>query len=102
MKYKAFKRICDILLSAVGLIVSSPLLLVIVLAIKSESGGPAIFKQERLGRDGKVFMMYKFRSMRTGAEKQGSGQYSYKGDPRVTRVGQIYQKNQHRRTPAVC
>lgn len=92
MVYKAFKRIGDIAVSVVGLLVCLPLLFAIALAIQLESGGPAIFKQERLGRGGKVFKMYKFRSMRLGAENEGSGQYSYEGDPRVTRVGKFIRK----------
>lgn len=69
--------------------VSSPLLLAVAAAVKLDSKGPVIFKQERLGKDGKVFEMYKFRSMCVGAEHMGTGQYSYKGDSRVTRVGKI-------------
>lgn len=61
-------------------------------AVKMESEGPVIFRQERLGLDGNVFEMYKFRSMYTGTEKQGSGQYSFAGDPRVTGVGRFIRK----------
>ena len=92
MIYKAFKRIGDITVSAAGLLVCFPLLLAVASAIQLESGGPVIFKQERLGRDGRVTKMYKFRSMRLGAENEGSGQYSYEGDPRVTRVGRFIRK----------
>lgn len=59
------------------------------LIIKIDSPGPAIFKQERLGLNGKVFNIYKFRSMCQGAEKKGTGVYSLKGDPRVTKVGRF-------------
>lgn len=59
------------------------------LIIKIDSPGPVLFKQERLGLDGKVFKIYKFRSMCQGAEKKGTGVYSLKGDPRVTRAGKI-------------
>ena len=69
--------------------VSSPLLLAVAAAVKLDSKGPVIFKQERLGKDGKVFEMYKIRSMCVGAEHMGTGQYSYKGDSRVTRVGKV-------------
>ena len=68
---------------------SSPILLAVAAAVKLDSKGPVIFKQERLAKDGKVFEMYKFRSMCVGAEHMGMGQYSYKGDSRVTRVGKI-------------
>ena len=59
------------------------------LIIKIDSPGPAIFKQERLGLNGKVFNIYKFRSMCQDAEKKGTGVYSLKGDPRVTKVGRF-------------
>ena len=72
-----------------GTAVTSPILLAVAAAVKLDSKGPVIFKQERLGKDGKVFEMYKFRSMCVGAEHMGTGQYSYKGDSRVTRVGKV-------------
>lgn len=75
--------------SLLVLIILSPILLIVAIAIKIESPGPVIFKQTRLGRYGKPFTIYKFRSMCVGAEKKGSGQYSFKGDPRVTKVGRI-------------
>lgn len=84
-----FKRFFDFLFSLLLLIIISPLLLIVAIAIKIESPGPVIFKQIRLGRNGKEFTIYKFRSMCVGAEKKGSGQYSFKGDPRVTKIGRI-------------
>lgn len=84
-----FKRVFDFLFSLLVLIIISPILLLVAIAIKIESPGPVIFKQTRLGRYGKPFTIYKFRSMCVGAEKKGSGQYSFKGDPRVTKVGRI-------------
>ena len=87
--YKGVKRALDITFSIVGTAVSSPILLAVAAAVKLDSKGPVIFKQERLGKYGKVFEMYKFRSMCVGAEHMGTGQYSYKGDSRVTRVGKI-------------
>ncbi len=87
--YKVLKRALDVVLSLLGLIVTSPVLLIVALAVKLDSKGPAIFKQERLGLNGKVFEMYKFRSMCVGAEQMGTGQYSFKGDSRVTKVGKI-------------
>ena len=89
LMYKYFKRFCDFTVSLLGLIILSPLLLVVALAIKLESKGPVIFKQERLGFGGKVFWIYKFRSMCVGAEHTGTGQYSFAGDPRVTKVGKF-------------
>ena len=91
--YKScLKRCLDIILSLCGIIVLSPIMLIVMILIKIETSGEAIFKQERLGVNGKVFKMYKFRSMRVGAEFTGSGQYSFKDDPRVTKVGRIIRK----------
>lgn len=90
MRYSFLKRIIDVIISSIGLIVTSPILLMTALAIKFESKGPIIFKQERLGLNGKVFEIYKFRSMCVGAEK--SGVYEKKGDTRVTKVGKFIRK----------
>ena len=88
--YRKFgKRAIDTVLSAVALVILSPLLLLTALAIKITSPGPALFKQQRLGLHGKEFTIYKFRSMTDGAEHTGSGVYSEKGDPRVTKVGKF-------------
>lgn len=87
--YKYIKRFFEIILSATSLVILTPLLLITAILVKVTSKGPAIFKQERLGLDGKVFTIYKFRSMCEGAEHTGSGVYSGKGDMRVTKVGKI-------------
>ena len=88
--YKKFiKRGLDILFSLVALIVFIIPMLIVAIAIKLDSPGEVLFKQERIGKDGKVFKIYKFRSMCVGAEKIGSGVYSGKDDARVTRVGKI-------------
>lgn len=84
-----FKRALDILFSFLGIIIASPILLIVAILIKVDSKGPIIFKQQRIGKNGKVFNIYKFRSMVVGAEKTGSGVYSGKGDKRVTRVGKF-------------
>lgn len=89
MYLKFWKRFFDVLLSLLALVVLSPVFLFVAIAIKLESAGPVIFKQTRLGRFGKPFEIYKFRSMCVGAEQQGSGQYSFKNDPRVTKVGRM-------------
>ena len=83
------KRCLDILFSLLMLVVSSPILLVSSLMILAESGRPVIFKQERIGLKGKVFHIYKFRSMVQNAEHTGSGVYSGKDDARVTRIGKL-------------
>lgn len=87
--YKSFKRLCDIVISLILLVVLSPLMLITIIAVRAESKGSAIFKQERLGLNGKVFTIYKFRSMCVGAEHTGSGVYSGADDMRVTKVGRI-------------
>ena len=88
--YKRFgKRLIDTVLSLIAFIILSPLLLITALAVKLSSPGPVLFKQQRLGLHGKVFTIYKFRSMTDGAEHTGSGVYSGNGDPRVTKVGKI-------------
>lgn len=87
--YRAVKRFLDVTASFLGLVLLSPLLLAVSILIKIDSRGPVIFRQTRIGRNGKVFEIYKFRSMCVGAEKTGSGVYSGKGDARVTRIGKI-------------
>lgn len=87
-----FKRVFDIIFSLLGLILAAIPMLLIAIAIKIDSKGPVIFKQERIGKNGKVFHILKFRSMCVGAEHVGSGVYSGKGDTRVTRVGNILRK----------
>lgn len=87
-----FKRAFDIFFSLFGLILASIPMLIIAIAIKIDSKGPVIFKQERVGKNGKVFKILKFRSMCVGAEQTGSGVYSGKGDTRVTKVGNILRK----------
>lgn len=84
-----FKRLMDVVLSLMGLIVLAIPMAVVAIIIKLDSPGPAIFAQERIGRNGKVYWMYKFRSMKVGAEHTGSGVYSGKGDDRVTKVGRF-------------
>ena len=88
--YKFFKRGFDISLALLILLVLWPVFLLVALAVKIDSEGPVIFKQKRLGLDGKVFNLYKFRSMCVGAEK--GGVYSDNKDKRITKVGNILRK----------
>ena len=88
--YKHFvKRLLDIVISSIAILLLAIPMLIIALIIKIDDPGPAIFKQERVGLKGKTFYILKFRSMRVNAEHTGSGVYSGKGDPRVTRVGRF-------------
>lgn len=79
----------DFVLSLCLLMLAWLPMLIVALIVRLESPGPALFRQQRLGKDGRVFEMYKFRSMCLNAEHTGSGVYSGKNDSRVTRVGRI-------------
>ena len=83
------RRFFDILISAICLIVFSPLFLICYIAIKIEDGGDAIFKQERIGKNGKAFYIYKFRSMRMDAEKNGPALCQDEEDNRLTKTGRF-------------
>ena len=89
MYERFFKRVMDIVLSVIGIIICLIPMIITAIAIKIDSPGPVLFKQERLGLKGKVFRIYKFRSMCQGAEHTGTGVYSGADDMRVTRVGKI-------------
>jgi exopolysaccharide biosynthesis polyprenyl glycosylphosphotransferase len=86
------KRTYDILLSLTGLIVAAPLFLIVSLFIKLGSRGPIFFNQVRVGRHGKLFNIYKFRSMHQDAEQITGPTMSFKNDSRVTRIGKIIRK----------
>ena len=86
------KRGMDILLSGIALIVCSPLMLIIAIAVKLSSPGRVIFRQERVGRDGKPFYIYKFRSMREDAEAGIGHVWASKDDPRQTRLGKFLRR----------
>ena len=83
------KRLFDFCWAAVCLVVFSPLFLICYIAIKREDGGKAIFRQERIGRFGRPFYIYKFRSMREDAEKDGPALYQHERDKRMTHVGKF-------------
>ena len=83
------KRLFDIVASGIALIILFPLFIVLAVIIKCDSKGPVFFRQERRTKNGRVFKMYKFRSMVVGAENQGTGLFNYKGDPRVTKIGRF-------------
>jgi sugar transferase (PEP-CTERM system associated) len=89
--HKKIKRGLDIVGSLFGLILLSPLILLISVAIKLDNNGPVFYKQERVGEDGKIFRLIKFRSMRTDAESEGPV-WAKPNDERMTRVGRIIRK----------
>lgn len=88
---RVLKRIVDIVLSATFLVVFSPLLLLIAVLVKLTSRGPIFYSQERMGLDGRMFYIYKFRSMHIYAERRGA-RFTTKDDPRTTTLGRILRK----------
>lgn len=100
--YKLSKRILDIICSCIGLLLLSPVLLIVGILIKLESKGPVVFTQKRIGKDGREFNMYKLRSMVVNAEEikaklkeqnEMSGpMFKMKDDPRITKIGRFIRK----------
>ena len=95
---KITKRIVDVILSTTAIILLSPIFILLSLIINSGTNGPIIFKQERIGINGKPFMIYKFRSMFNEAEKDGP-QLSSQHDPRITPIGKFMRKTRLDETP---
>ena len=83
----SIKRGFDIVSSGILILLLTPVWIGISIAVKKDSDGPVFFKQERRTKDGKIFQMYKFRSMVVNAEQMGAGLFNYENDPRVTKVG---------------
>jgi lipopolysaccharide/colanic/teichoic acid biosynthesis glycosyltransferase len=94
------KRIFDIVASAIGLIVFSPLLLLIAVLIKLDSPGPVFFRQTRVGRFGQPFKIFKFRTMVVNASQIGP-YFTSANDPRITRVGRLLRKTSLDEIPQV-
>ncbi len=86
------KRVLDLVVSSIGTLLCAPLMLVIAIAIKLESKGPVLYKQIRVGKRGKCFNMYKFRSMRQDAEVSTGPVWAKENDPRITRMGNFLRK----------
>jgi sugar transferase (PEP-CTERM system associated) len=89
---QAVKRGLDIGASALGLLLASPVMLAVCIAIKLDSRGPVIFRQTRVGLRGRIFNLYKFRSMTAGAERRSGAVWAASDDPRITRVGHVLRK----------
>jgi lipopolysaccharide/colanic/teichoic acid biosynthesis glycosyltransferase len=85
-------RALDVVLSAALLAVTAPLLTLAALAIRLESPGPVLYRQRRVGKDGRPFELLKLRTMVPGAESMGAGIYVVEGDPRITRVGRLLRR----------
>lgn len=100
--YIFMKKVIDVIVSICGLVILSPILLIIMIAIKIESKGPVIFSQDRVGYKGEIFKMYKFRSMVVNAEElkvsleekneMDGPMFKIKEDPRITRIGRFIRK----------
>jgi undecaprenyl phosphate N,N'-diacetylbacillosamine 1-phosphate transferase len=86
------KRAVDLLVSLLGLLLLWPLFLLIALAIRLDSKGPAFFHQERVGRSERPFTIHKFRTLVTGGEEKGAGYVLEKDDPRITRFGGVLRR----------
>lgn len=91
-KQKIEKRIFDVIISIIVIIITSPIMILIAIAIKIDSKGPVIYKQKRITKDGKEFTMYKFRTMIDNAEKETGPILAKKKDERITKVGKILRR----------
>ena len=89
---KGLPRAADLAIAALGLVLVSPVLLAAAAAIKLESRGPVFYRQRRVGRDGRIFELFKLRTMRQGADPVGVGTAVTADDPRVTRVGNFLRR----------
>lgn len=89
--YGVLKRIMDILLALIGLVIGIPLIIIFGMAIALETKGGVFYSQERVGKDGKIFRIYKLRSMISNAEENGA-QWAINNDPRITKVGGFIRK----------
>jgi lipopolysaccharide/colanic/teichoic acid biosynthesis glycosyltransferase len=88
-----YKRVASLVISTLGLVVTLPLMGLIALAIRLDSEGPVIFRQKRIGQDGKAFTLYKFRSMRTGTDPDEQIVPAQENDERFSRVGRWLRRN---------
>ncbi|MDD4899221.1 MAG: sugar transferase [Candidatus Omnitrophica bacterium] len=91
-RFEEFKRACDVILSVFGLIIAAPLLASVGIVIKLSSSGPVIYRQNRVGKRGKIFRIYKLRTMRVDAETATGAVWARKNDPRITPIGRFLRK----------
>lgn len=92
VEHAIIKRATDIVVSLLGLVILSPVMAVTAIAIKCNDGGPVLYRQKRLTRNGKVFEILKFRTMRVDAEKDGVARLAAEGDDRITSVGRVVRR----------
>ncbi len=90
--YDAVKRVMDVIVSAIGLVLTLPFMPIVALIIRLDSPGAALYKQSRVGQHGRIFNMYKFRTMRSDAEKDGA-KWAQQNDTRVTRIGRFLRRS---------
>jgi len=91
-RFQQFKRMFDVTVAGLGLIVATPLMLLAAIVIKAVSPGPVFFKQKRVGWNGKVFDIYKLRTMKVDAEKETGPIWAQEDDPRLIRFGKVIRK----------
>ncbi len=96
---KSTKRFFDIVMSSLALILLTPVFITVAILIKKDSKGPILYKQERIGKHGKKFTIYKFRTMRTDSELSGTPQLTQTNDTRITRIGNVLRKYRIDETP---
>jgi lipopolysaccharide/colanic/teichoic acid biosynthesis glycosyltransferase len=89
---RATKRTADLVWAAVLLILLLPVLLIVAVVVRVTSRGPVIFRQQRIGKDGRPFVIYKFRTMTAGADRSQLGTYVHGDDPRITPVGKVLRR----------
>ena len=89
---RAAKRTADVVWAAVLLILLLPVLLIVAVVVRVTSRGQVIFRQQRIGKDGRPFVIYKFRTMTAGADGSQLGTYAHRDDPRITPVGKILRR----------
>ncbi|MZQ74574.1 MAG: sugar transferase [Peptoclostridium sp.] len=98
---KAIKRLIDVILSLIVLIVLLPIWIIVAILIKATSKGPVFFLQDRPGHNGKIFKVYKFRTMKPGSEKMVKGQEVRKDDDRVTSIGKFLRRSKIDEIPQI-
>jgi exopolysaccharide biosynthesis polyprenyl glycosylphosphotransferase len=86
------KLLSDSVVAAIGLVLATPLMVLTAIAIRLDSPGPIFFRQRRVGKGGKIFTLWKFRSMQVDSEADGEPRWATEEDPRVTRVGRLIRK----------
>ena len=91
MSYNSLKRVFDFISSLSAVVFLSPLLLIVAILIKLDSKGPVFFRQKRIGKDGRIFRIYKFRTMVQNAERIGN-KITKGNDPRITKIGKILRR----------